>query len=377
MRLIYLTNVGLPTEWAHGVQIMKMGEAFVGLGIDIEMIIPRRRNEIKADPFVYYNVKQRFNITKLPCLDFVPGSSSSFAFWLRNYSFLFLAKIYLLFKKYDVLYTREQSAGLFFKNFILEIHFLPSQIKKWHKKIWQKAKKIIVLTSFIKNELIRSGIEGKNILIAADGVDLREFDIDITREGARQQLSLPQNKKIVMYAGSFYLHRWKGLDVLLEASRFFADGILVVLVGGEAEEIKKIQTEFGQNNILLAGRQPYNRIPYYLKAADVLVLPNKKGDENSEKYTSPLKLFEYMAAGRPIVASNLPSIKEVLNEDNAFLVEAGNSQALAGAIIKLLDDKVLNDKIAEKSFEDVKGYTWQKRAQKILDFISDVKRRDL
>jgi len=283
-------------------------------------------------------------------------------------SFFLVAKIYLMFQRYDILYTRDHAAGLFFKNFYLEVHSMPASIKSWHKKVWRKAQSLIVLTSFIRQELREAGIAGEKILVASDGVDLEKFDIPVFQQEARQKLSLPMDKKIILYAGSFYLRDWKGVDVLLEAAKYLSPDCLLVLVGGQENEIEKIKKNYPAGNILLFGRQPYQKIPLYLKAADILVLPNKKGESISEKYTSPLKLFEYMAAGRPIVASDLPTICEVLNENNSVLVVPNDPDALAGGIKKVLSDAGLSERISHQALFDVKNYTWDNRAKNIINF---------
>jgi glycosyltransferase involved in cell wall biosynthesis len=147
----------------------------------------------------------------------------------------------------------------------------------------------------------------------------------------------------------------------------------LVLVGGELSEIRKIKDEYQLRNLILIDRQPHTKIPYYLKAADVLVLPNKKGDAMSEKYTSPLKLFEYMAAGRPIVASDLSSIREILNDKNAVLVVPNNPHMLAGGIRKILEDQEFAGQLVSQGFSDVHNYSWEKRTDKILNFINGAK----
>jgi len=121
--------------------------------------------------------------------------------------------------------------------------------------------------------------------------------------------------------------------------------------------------------LLLVEKVSHDIIPYYLKSADVLVLPNKKGDVVSEYYTSPLKLFEYMASNVPIVASNLPSIKEILNDENSFLFEANNQDDLLKKINYSLNNEEESRIKASKSFEDAKKYTWSERAVSIINFI--------
>ena len=368
MKLIYLANIGLPSRWAHEIQIMKMCEAFASSGTEVELVVPRRARNIKDDFHNFYGVKNNFKITQLFCLDLDPDSVGRFNFWVRLASFLISAKIYLSGIKFDILYTRERATGLFFIDFMLEVHTLPGKIKNSHKKTWQKAEFLVALTSFIKKDLISCGIDEKKILIASDAVDLTEFDLNISKEEAREKLGLPQDKKLIVYTGNFFVPEWKGADILMESAKYVRPDCIFILIGGNEAELERARNQFSVGNIVLIKRQPHKQIPYYLKAADVLVLPNKKGDVNSEKYTSPMKLFEYMASGRPIVASDLPSIREILSEGNAIFVEASSPKSLAEGIEKTLSDEVIAQKISQQAFEDVQEYSWEKRAKKILDY---------
>ncbi|MDP2709107.1 MAG: glycosyltransferase family 4 protein [bacterium] len=369
MKLIYLANIGLPTAWAHGIQIMKMCEALAEQGVEVELVAPRRRRSPREDPFAFFSVKKNFKIKFIPCLDLVPGHKSSIFFWLRLMSFLLSAKIYLSFKKFDALYTRDFAAGLFFTNYYLEIHSMPDLAKNWHKKVWRRAKALFVLTSIIKQELEQAGVPGDKISVAPDGVDLALFDVAVSQDEARQKLNLPEAKKIILYSGSFYMRDWKGVDVLLEAVKAFPADCLLILVGGQEKEIKEIKQKYAFKNIIIFGRQPHDKIPYFLKAADVLVLPNKKGESISAKYTSPMKLFEYMASGRPILASDLPSLREVLSERNSYLIESDNPEKLAGKLKEILADPGLAREKAERARQDARQYAWSQRAAKIIKFI--------
>ena len=253
----------------------------------------------------------------------------------------------------------------FFPSLIYEIH-MPEQVRFYGFK----PDKIIVLTNYIKKELVAAGFIENNILISPDGVDIEKFDLKTTKGEARNMVGLPLNKKIILYSGSFYMYGWKGIDVLLDAAGFLGDDCLIVLLGGKENEIAEIKNKYELNNIFLIKQKPHAEVPYYLRSADVLVLPNKKGDEISEKYTSPLKLFEYMASGTPIVASDLPSIREVLNKNNYILVESDNSKDLAQSIKEAMRDRDLADRISKQALGDVQNYTWEKRAEGIVKFIS-------
>lgn len=107
-----------------------------------------------------------------------------------------------------------------------------------------------------------------------------------------------------------------------------------------------------------------------ISVADVLVLPNKSGWRESELFTSPMKLFEYMASGKPVVASSLPSIREILSDNNAFLVQPNNPAELARGIETLISNPELGKKLAAQALADVAQYSWEMRAKKILTGIS-------
>lgn len=371
MKLVYIANIRIPTEKAHGIQIMEMCSAFSNMA-EVVLLVPKRFNSIKIDPFIYYGLDRVFKIIRLPCLDLTHFNMGKFGFLVQSISFLISTKIYLFFKKYDILYTREQLSCLFFKNNILEVHSLPQKISFLNKKIWKKAKFLVVLTNFIKNKLVEAGIDYNKILIAPDGVNLKLFDLDISKEDAVNKVNLPLNKKIIMYVGSFYLYNWKGIDVLLDSIRFFPEKDFVfVLVGGSDKEILKIKEKYRFKNLILISRVPYGVVPVYLKSADVLVLPNKKGDIMSEEYTSPLKLFEYMASRTPIVASNLPSIREILNKDNAILVEPNNPEKLALGIKEVLASPITISNITKIAYQEINKYGWRNRAEIIYNFIKN------
>jgi glycosyltransferase involved in cell wall biosynthesis len=163
------------------------------------------------------------------------------------------------------------------------------------------------------------------------------------------------------------LYKWKGLDIFLESAKLFDQSFLFIAIGGTKDEIKTITSVGISSNVRLVERVNNSNIPKYLKSADVLVIPNRSGDIISEKYTSPMKLFEYMASGVPIVASDLPSIREIINDSNGILVGPDNAELLSQGInLALLPSNTR----AQKALEDVKSkYSWGKRAEIIKDFI--------
>jgi glycosyltransferase involved in cell wall biosynthesis len=196
-------------------------------------------------------------------------------------------------------------------------------------------------------------------------VDLSRYR-SLTRESARAHLNLPASDKLAVYTG--HLYTWKGAGVFAEAVSK-AEGLRGLLVGGRQDDVERMRrtvTENGWRNVEIVGHVSPSEVPYYQAAADILVLPNSAQAEISRSYTSPLKLFEYMAAGRPIIASDLSSLREILNEDNALLVTPDDPAALAAALHQLLADSALGQRLANRARLDVEAYSWQSRAEQIL-----------
>lgn len=379
-KLLYLSNLRLPTEKAYGIQIAKMCEAFA-IQVEVKLIYPRRRNPIKADVFDYYSVEKNFKIKKLPAIDFyITGFLDRITVGIKSFISGATLAFYALFSDADVIYSRDELViymlSFFKKGLVFEAHRFSQKRKFFYKRFKNTSVKTVVISKAIEQELIKLGFGEKNILVAHDGVDLKEFNIEMSQEEARKKTDLPLGKKIVMYTG--HLFEWKGADVLLEAARLVSNfefitskfgEILFIFVGGMEYDIRKFKEKVERlNNVLILGHKSHKEIPIYLKAADILVLPNSAKDTISG-YTSPLKLFEYMASRRPVVASDLSSIREVINENIAVLVEPDSPKSLAEGIIKIINNKMLGEKLTQESFDDVQNHTWADRALKILDFV--------
>jgi glycosyltransferase involved in cell wall biosynthesis len=394
MKLLYIANARIPTEKAHGIQIIKMCEAFSSAAVEVTLVYPYRVQtaEMKAvsDPWDYYGVERNFKLLCLPSLDLamvssvIPRFLDKLSFFIQAVSHAFFVLIWIMFqklKKDDVIYSRDKfslvlilafryfiKAGIFF-----EAHTFPESKIKLAPLVFEKIDGIIVITEGLKDLYINAGIPSEKIIVASDGVDLKLFDIELSKEEARKRLELPLDKNLILYTG--HLFPWKGVYTLARAADALKGRGTVILVGGTQEDIKELKNFIGKENISNIDLEGFIRptlIPFFLKAADVLVLPNSGRESISTLFTSPLKLFEYMASKRPIVASDLPSIREVLSDgENAILVEADNPKALARGIIRLLEDRELAHRISEQSYRDVQSYSWDKRSKHIIRFISE------
>lgn len=224
----------------------------------------------------------------------------------------------------------------------------------------------IAITQAIADELVELGIERDHILVAPDGVDLSRYENLPSKHEARERFRLPYDRKVIGYTGSIGVHSWKGVDVLLAASDKAPSDWLFWIIGGNTEEVESLRKLYPM--IRFEGRADPTLIPAMQSACDVLVLPNKSGNPISERYTSPLKLFEYMASGVPIVASDLPSVREVLSDDEAVFCEPGNPGSLVLGILQALDG--MDGSRARLARRKVSSYTWDARARAIIDFMA-------
>jgi len=385
MRLLYITNARIPTEKAHGLQIVKMCEAFARLGVDVELVVPVRvqpESLRNIDAFEYYDVERIFKIKKIPIPDavhitrYLPGKAGNLVFHIHSLLFSLSAALYTLIKRPDIVLTRDPKAAFilsFFSNTVYESHTYPESVidSFLEKNAYKRCKIFIVITENLKNAYKSRGFSHEKMVVLHDCVDLKKYDLNISREYARRRLKIDRKSKIVMYTG--HLYPWKGVYTLIDASKYLGSEVRVVLVGGLDEDIKKIREyikkERDIRNVDILGHVNPAEIPLYLKAADVLVLPNSGRYEKSLYYTSPLKLFEYMASRRPIVASDLPAFREILNEDSAVFFKPDDPISLAESIKRVLRDRKLAEKISENAYKIVKKYTWENRCREILKFV--------
>lgn len=183
--------------------------------------------------------------------------------------------------------------------------------------------------------------------------------------------------RTVVYAGQLY--RWKGVDTLLDAMARLPEARLTVLGGrGSLDDpdliaCRQRAQELGiSDRVDFRGFVPHAEVRRAIAGAGAAVLP-LPDNLMARYFTSPLKLFDYMAAGTPIVASDLPTVGEILEDgDNALLVPPEDPDALAAAIRRLLVNPGLADRLRRTAYEQVRAYTWDARAARIIEALGSL-----
>lgn len=363
MNILYLAFARIPTEKAHGIQIMKTCEAFSERGATVTLCVPGRNTEIVSDAFSFYNVKKTFEICVAKVPDFVRFGPLGFFISLVLFSERMVWK--KIFWSADVIFSRDASVLLQYlllgRRLVYEAHTAPTGISKM---VARRAWKVITISEGLKAAYVKAGVPEQNILVAHDAVDLDDFAGKTFDKGAvREKLGIPRDVSVAMYIGR--VDPWKGVKTFLEASKVVPDVRFVVV--GEGSQLQEFKKEYLE--VIFAGPTPYAILSEVQHAANVLVVPNSALDENSKLYTSPLKVFAHMNAEAPLIASDLPSLREVLNESNAYLVTPDDPEALAQSIESALERKAEAKAKSDQASKDVVQYSWDKRADRILGFL--------
>lgn len=353
MKLLYLTNVQIPADDAQNLQIQSMCKVFYNyLENDFLLISPsNKRNK---------NISTEYQWKKI-------GMSQSYPRGIKQTIFL-LKSFFLVYKfKPDIIYTRDIFIAWFYKKIaVYEIHkpFTTKIGNLVFKSIASKIK-IVAISQALKNFIVEKyKLDENNILVAHDGVDLDIFNIREDKNVlVKRYLNLPNDNFIALYSGS--LQKGKGAELIIKAAVDLPNTSFVI-IGGDQKQIDNFQDV--PANVYFFRRKLQREIPFYLKAADLLILP-MNSNLSYGLYASPLKLFEYMASGTPILASDFGAIGEVLNEGNAFLFNPDSINDLIEKIKYISNNNEKAIRVANESLRVVKEYSWQKRAMSILNFL--------
>jgi len=232
------------------------------------------------------------------------------------------------------------------------------RLAKREAAVWQRADGFVTLTRALADDMAARFGTRPRVAVVPDGVRIDQVP----------SVAAPSGRPIVAYAG--HLYAWKGVDILLEALAALPD-VDGLIVGGHEREPDLARTKALAQQLGVAARVTFTglveppQVRAWLARANVLVLPNP-ASAISSRFTSPLKLFEYMAAQRPIVASDLPALREVLSPDeNAVLVTPGSAPALAAGIQQVIDDPALAGRLALHALETVADFSWDRRAERL------------
>ncbi len=401
LSILYLADVRFPLERANGIQTMETCCALAARGHGVELVVRPDTQSPARDPFDYYGLprSEGLRIEAAP----VRGPATA-----RRLGYLSFAAGRAMGSRADIIVTRDLGVASMLLRvprglrppLVYESHgyapdvaaalphliataTAPSGMKlrrlaSREARVWRTADGYVTITAGLAADLeARFGAREK-LRVIPDGARIEPRSAGKASASA-PHAPLPEtiggSRPIVAYAG--HLYAWKGVDVLLDALALVPDVHGLVVGGHTAEpDLARLQAQATRlgiaDRVTFTGMVAPARVPELLRRAAVLVLPNT-ASAISDRFTSPLKLFEYMAAGRAIVASDLPSIREVLHDGiDAILVPPGDAAALAAAIQRLVDDPGTAARLGGAALAAAPEFSWDRRAERLEALFMDV-----
>jgi glycosyltransferase involved in cell wall biosynthesis len=372
MNLVYISEGNIPSPAANSMQVMKMSQALSALVEGFELLTVGdlyscafRRG---FDFWSWYGVRRPFTITRIPLL---LRPSYPFPAQYRNPRFPRFAAAYARLKRPDIVYTRALRIIPLLLcrrlHVVFESHAPADGDALQRRGLVQDHNLlgIVALSPETAEAFSAAGLDAGRLMTAEDGVDLDQFSAQTPAHEARRHLALGPGP-LAIYAGHLYEHR--GIEEIFEAARMLP-GVTFLLIGGWEHDIslrrQQVQRQ-GLHNVTIAGFVPNARIPLYLHAADVLLMPYCDS-ESKNGIRSPLKMFEYMAAGRPIIATDVASIRRRLSHGTtAWLIPPGDSRALRDGILHLVQHASVARGLASRARQEVAAHSWDRRAACIV-----------
>ncbi|MEX1184334.1 MAG: glycosyltransferase [Gemmatimonadota bacterium] len=371
MHIVYLTNGRIPSKTANSLQSVKICAGFVAAGHELTMLVPRYTKTLPspAELQQLYGVPIDFRIE-----------------WLRGYRTLgrvaweARATAHALRLKADLYFTIDMriAAALAALNrpTVLELHDPPPRrLDTWALRRLPGAPglRAFVCVSHALRRILTDRVPGFGdctVVVEPNGVDLDRFRASRSPADARRTLGWDEAELTAGYAGHLYAGR--GFDMILTLAAQYPR-VMFRVMGGEAaavQEARDVVAGRGLGNVAVLGFVPNAGLPLYLQACDVLLMPYARrvfvsGGGETAAFANPLKMFEYMAAGRLIISSRLPGIEEVLGPDSALLCEPDDA-AEWGAALERAHDPELRERLARRARQDVEVYGTDLRAQRIL-----------
>jgi len=367
MNIVAIAGSTIPSDTANSLQVMKACQALVQIGHQVTLLVPgaTKAKTSSVDLQKHYGLQRDFPI------EWLSASSRRRFTWdsVRRARTLNADLIYTWFPQSAVF-------GLLNKlPVIFEIHIQPTGVfgPLWHQAFAKLPgrKQLVAITRALVDVLehdFHLHFPPEEMVIAPNGVELERFASLPDPVTARRQIGL-REAPTVMCTGHLYAGR--GAELFLSLAKSLPQAHFV-WVGGRPEDIEIWKQRAESDNVTFTGFVLNQELPLYQAAADVLLMPygrsimGSSGSADSAAVASPMKMFEYMAAGRAILSADLPVIREVLTKESAVFCEPDDVNAWRGEIESLLGDEPRRIELGNQARREVDGYTWVARAKRIM-----------
>jgi glycosyltransferase involved in cell wall biosynthesis len=378
MKICYIAASAIPSRTANSVHVMKMCQAYARLGHEVSLVLPGIDHECEKnveDVFDFYGIESRFRLLRVA--NFRPRK-----LWYTTA----LSIGAVLRTRADWYHTRVDWTGFGLVKFLrqptlLEMHDVP-KAGSLREKFFKLAVKssnmrgVVSITSALQRMLAPHLPASMPTLVASDGVDSSLIENAPTRDEAQRVLGIDHHKQpLIVYTG--HLYEGRGVELVIELAKRHPH-YRFMLVGGRNIDIEHWRRDTSDlRNVEFVGFVPPSQVFTYLCSADVLLMPyahklSHSGGGDTAAVCSPMKMFEYMGAKRPIIASDLPVLQEVLASERNCLIAAYDSvEQWSTALTRLVNDLDCSKRIADQAGIDIQNYTWEARAKRLVDFMGE------
>ncbi len=359
MRVLYAADSAIPSRSANAVQSLRTVSALGALGHEVLFLCSR----LLTRPDV---VMQAYDLGAHVRIQEPRRLRWPFRSWQFAAAVAFVARS----KRWDVLLTRSEKAALIASMFrgrvVLELH-APLRSPMLCRLIARGVgPALITITSSLRDEVKRQTGDSVPITVIHDGaapIPVAEATKVVRASGPRVTIG---------YAG--HLYPGKGMEIVAELAKRFPQ-VDVVVAGGEDCDVAYWESQLAPvENITFLGHRPHREIPHFLRGIDIGLLPIQEvvrdgGGEDIGPWTSPLKAFEYMAAGLAVVASDRPNLREIfVDEVDALLCAADDAEAWERAVARLIEDEPLRVRLGAQAREKFEmHYSWARRAERLTE----------
>lgn len=373
MKIVCISTSQVPSDAANSIQVMKTCQAMVRLGHDVHLLVPGEGPLDWNRLAEHYGLAASFEISWLPAAPRFKHNDFAWAA-VRRAKKLHAERIYTWAGQSAVFGLLAGVPTAF------EIHDMPTGKlgPLWvgaYLRLPGKKRALPITTALLQKIEQRYGrIPPDQVVIAPNGVDLEQYQNLPAAQAARRALNLPglpPERLTVLCAGHLYSGR--GVDLFLRLAERFPRASFV-WVGGRPEDVAAYRAkadEAGLENVVFTGFISQRNLPCYQTAADVLLMPYARSiagssGGNSADICSPMKMFDYLAAGRAILSSDLPVIHEVLNESNAVFAPPEDLEGWSVELERLLENEGLRQRLSAQAAKDAQSFTWLARAERAL-----------
>lgn len=364
MKIIYQSTSYIPSYAANSVHVMNMVDEFVKLGHDVKLLALEGNIEIDESDYEYYGVYDNFEIVK-----------HKYDTKLEKFKYIFDSLIFARNYKHDLIVSRFPFGAYILLLFGFKV------VLDTHGPIWEG--------NILKRFLWKIFKNFENLRITTNSGSLKQmfedesmnpkYDITVAFNGSKvfpldEYYELKEKKEFNMgYIGGLYTGR--GIDVIINIAKKMPD-VAFHIAGGSKEDIENLKKEYElSSNIIFYGHLEPSKVYTFRNSCDALLAPYHKsgiggfgkGSVDQSKYQNPIKIIEYLSASKPIIATDMTTLREVLNDENAILVDVDNIQEWVEAIELLKNDRFRYEKYSKNGYEYfVDNLTWRARAKKVI-----------